>query len=213
MTEIILARHGETLWNQQGRMQGQQDSPLTETGLRQARQLAARLGRLAFSTLYASDLGRAHRTAEAIAAETGHEIVADPRLRERHFGVFEGMTNGEIRERYPADYERFASRDPHYAMPGGESAAVFHARCLTCMAEIAARHAGETVVVVAHGLVLDALYRAAVGMALDRPRGFPLLNCSLNTFRYEEGVWTAVAVCDVAHLDEDAVTQYAGRIV
>ena len=213
MTEIILARHGETLWNQQGRMQGQRDSPLTETGIRQARQLARRLKAVAFSALYSSDLGRAHRTAARIAGETGHAIIADERLRERHFGVFEGMTNSEIRERYPEHYERFASRDPHFAMPGGESAAVFHERCLNCMVEIAARHDAQTVVVVAHGLVLDALYRAAVGMKLEVPRGFPLLNCSVNTFRYEAGAWTVVAVCDVTHLEEDTITQFTGRIV
>lgn len=213
MTEILLVRHGETLWNQQGRMQGQHDSPLTELGVRQARLLGRRLKDVPFTALYSSDLGRAYRTAQSIADETGHDIVADTRLRERHFGVFEGLTHGEIEVRYPEHYERFASRDPAFAMPGGESARDFHARCLACVQEIALRHAETSVVVVAHGLVLDALYRAALGMKLGEARGFPLLNCSVNTFRYEDGCWKVVAVCDVAHLGADAVTQFPGRVV
>ena len=93
VTELLLVRHGETLWNQQGRMQGQHDSPLTTVGLQQAKQLAQRLKDASFTALYSSDLGRAHQTARCIADETGHEIVADRGLRERNFGIFEGLTN------------------------------------------------------------------------------------------------------------------------
>ncbi|HYC44317.1 MAG TPA: histidine phosphatase family protein [Burkholderiales bacterium] len=210
---MLLIRHGETLWNQQGRMQGQQDSPLTPTGLQQAKQLARRLKAVPFAALYASDLGRAHQTARCIADETGHEVVADERLRERDFGIFEGLTNSEIETRYPDDYKLFAKRDPHYRMEGGESAAEFRARVLDAMNAIAARHAGEKIVVVSHGLVLDALYRTATKMALDVPRGFPLLNCSVNTFRYEGGGWLVVAVCDVEHLGSGDVTRYSDATV
>jgi probable phosphoglycerate mutase len=209
VTELLLVRHGETLWNQQGRMQGQNDSPLTPTGLQQARQLAHRLKDVSFTTLYSSDLGRAHQTARCIADRSGHEVVADAGLRERDFGIFEGLTNTEIKQRHPEDYELFASRDPDYAMSGGESAARFRDRVLHTLDAIALRHAGETIVVVSHGLVLDALYRTACKMALDVPRGFPLLNCSLNTFRRDAEGWTAVSVCDVAHLAADDVTRFS----
>ena len=200
MTEILLIRHGETTWNQQGRMQGQQDSPLTALGLTQARSLGRRLKEVAFTALYSSDLGRAHETARCIAEETGHESVADRDLRERNFGIFEGLTNAEIRSVHPEHHAPFARREPDYAMPGGESARQFHARCVGCLESIAQRHAGETLVVVTHGLVLDALYRTACNMPLEAPRGFALLNCSVNTFRYEPPAWIAVAVGDVTHL-------------
>jgi probable phosphoglycerate mutase len=213
MTDILLVRHGETLWNQQGRMQGQQDSPLTELGVRQARLLARRLKDVPFVALYSSDLGRAYRTAVSIADETGHEIVSDVRLRERNFGIFEGLTNAEIKARYPDDHAIFSRRDPHFVMAGGESAVAFRDRCLACLAEIAARHAGEATVVVAHGLVLDAVYRAAHGMQIEQPRGFPLLNCSINTFRYADGTWSALAMCDVTHLGASDVTQFQSRFV
>src|SRR5262245_31004846 len=119
MTEILLIRHGETLWNREARMQGQNDSPLTETGLEQARKLARRLKTVAFTTLYSSDLGRAHQTARCIAEETGHEIVANEGLRERCFGIFEGLTNAEIQVKHPDHYVHFAAREPDFIMPGG----------------------------------------------------------------------------------------------
>ena len=209
MTEILLIRHGETLWNQQHRMQGQHDSPLTPLGLQQARQLALRLKTLSFGALYSSDLGRAHQTARCIADETGHEVVSDRGLRERSFGIFEGLTNNEIEQRYPEHYVPFAKRDPEYAMPQGESASAFRRRCVGALETIAQRHPGETIVAVTHGLVLDALYRTACRMSFELPRGFPLLNCSMNTFRYTEEGWLAVAVCDVAHLASEDVTRFS----
>jgi 2,3-bisphosphoglycerate-dependent phosphoglycerate mutase len=213
MTEILLIRHGETEWNQQGRMQGQHDSPLTATGLHQARRLAQRLKQVEFTALYSSDLGRAHQTARCIADATGHEIVSEPGLRERDFGIFEGLTNPEIKLRYPQDHELFARRDPHYAMAGGESAAQFSKRAVGTLECIARSHDGETVVVVTHGLVLDAVYRAACNMALHVPRGFPLLNCSVNTFRHTSDGWVAVAVCDVQHLADEEVTTFSDATV
>jgi 2,3-bisphosphoglycerate-dependent phosphoglycerate mutase len=213
MTQILLVRHGETLWNQQGRMQGQHDSPLTATGLHQARQLARRLAQTPFAALYSSDLGRAHQTARCIADETGHDIIAEQALRERNFGIFEGLTNAEIKLRYPEDYELFAKRDPHYVMAGGESAAQFMARVVATLDRIAATHNGDTIVVVTHGLVLDALYRTACNMALEVPRGFPLLNCSLNTFRRGPAGWRVVNVCDVGHLADDEVTRFSDASV
>lgn len=209
MTEILLIRHGETVWNQQGRMQGQNDSPLTPMGLQQARQLAGRMKDVAFAALYSSDLGRAHQTARCIADATGREVIADKGLRERGFGIFEGLTNNEIKLKYPEDHALFATREPAYRMSGGESAAEFRERVMRTLETIAQRHPGETVVAVSHGLVLDALYRTACGMALDIPRGFPLLNCSVNTFRYRPEGWLAVSVCDVAHLASDEVTTFS----
>lgn len=209
----MLIRHGETLWNQQARMQGQNDSPLTTTGLEQARKLARRLKDVAFTALYSSDLGRAHQTARCIADETGHEIIVDQGLRERSFGIFEGLTNAEIQVRHPEDYAIFARRDAEYVVPGGESASAFRTRVVQTLEAIAGRHRGESITVVTHGLVLDALYRTASGMAYEVQRGFPLLNCSVNTFRLGPEGWLAVAMCDVGHLAEDEVTRYSDAAV
>ncbi len=187
-------------------MQGQSDSPLTETGQRQALQLARRLSRIAYSELYSSDSGRAHQTARSVAEATGHDIKFEPRLRERHFGVFEGLTGTEISAIHPEAYLRFRSRDSDYEVPGGESAQAFRTRALDCLSEIALRHAHQLVVVITHGLVLDLVYRAAHGMALDEPRGFKLVNAGINRIRFENGSWHIDLWGDASHLDDGLQT-------
>jgi len=209
-TMLIVIRHAETTWNREKRMQGTTDTVLSDVGRAQAQALARRLAGEAFSVLYSSDLSRARDTAHAIAQQSGRELLLEPRLRERAFGVFEGLTADEIRGRYPQEYACFASRDPDYEVPGGESARGFTARCLGCLAEIASRHPGEEVVVVTHGLVLDSLYRAAHGLDHGVPRPVPLINASLNLFEYGSSAWRMVGWGDVSHLAEDEVTVYRG---
>ncbi len=205
-----LIRHGETVWNRERRMQGQSDSPLSDTGVRQAQLLAQRMKEIAFDALYTSDSGRAHHTAKSVAEVTGHELNVEPRLRERHFGVFEGLTGPEMQERYPEAYARFKSRDPDYVVPGGESAQAFRDRALACLTEIAERHADELVVIVTHGLVCDVAYRAANAIELMAPRTFDLVNTGLNRFRFERGAWHIEAWGDASHLDADIATIYGG---
>jgi len=206
-------RHGETLWNRERRMQGQRDSPLSDTGLLQARRLAQRLADVPFSVLYSSDLGRAYETARSVAGVTGHDITVDTRLRERHFGVFEGLTSDEIESRFPVEYDCFKSRNPAYVIPDGESARQFRDRCLAVLEDIAGRHDGATVAVVTHGLVLDVAYREAHGIALGEPRPVPLLNASLNVFHFGNRHWRCETWGDVAHLQGDAVTHFEGGSV
>jgi probable phosphoglycerate mutase len=203
-TTIIFVRHVETEWNRDHRLQGQTDSPLTDTGMRQGERLAARMRGTAFTALYASDIGRAWATARWVADATGREIVVDTRLRERHFGVLEGLTGPEMIERHPEVHARFKSLDPDYVVPEGESARQTYTRVVECFEEIVARHHGETVVAVSHGLVLDALYRHTVGQPLHVPRTLKLVNASLNFFHREPKAWRLGELGDVAHLAEDA---------
>jgi 2,3-bisphosphoglycerate-dependent phosphoglycerate mutase len=209
-TTLIVVRHGETAWNREKRMQGTTNTPLSEVGRAQAQALGRRLARHRFAALYSSDLSRARDTALAIAEHTNHEIVADPRLQERRFGIFEGLTTVEIQSRHPAEHARFVSRDPDYEVPGGESARGFTQRCLGCLAEIADRHADQEVVVITHGLVLDSLYRAAHGLDYGERRPVPLINASLNFFGYGGGVWRLELWGDISHLAADEVTVYGG---
>jgi 2,3-bisphosphoglycerate-dependent phosphoglycerate mutase len=209
-TSLIVIRHGETAWNREKRMQGTTDTPLSDVGRAQAQALGRRLAGHDFTALYTSDLSRARSTALAISEHTGHEIVAEPRLQERRFGIFEGLTVEEIVSRYPEEHARFASRDPDYEIPGGESARGFTQRCLGCLAEIADRHPGQEVVVITHGLVLDSLYRAAHGLDYGERRPVPLINASLNFFGYGGGAWRLELWGDISHLAADEVTVYGG---
>ena len=209
---VILIRHAETPWNRERRMQGHMDTPLSDAGRAQAAALGRRLAGSRFRALYSSDLARAHETARAIANHCGCEVVSDARLRERSFGIFEGLTYAEMAERHPEDFVRFDARDPDYVMPGGESARAFRERCLVCLAEIGEQHVGGEVVVVTHGLVLDAVYRKAHGLAHHEPRPVPLVNASINAFDYAGGAWRMESWGDVEHLAPELVTRYEGRI-
>lgn len=200
-THLIAIRHGETEWNSEGRFQGHLNSALNDAGLAQARALGERLAAERFDLLLCSDLGRALQTASAIALRSGHEIAVDPRLRERRMGIFQGLTPAEVQERHPEEYARFASRDPDYAIPQGESMRQLFDRCVTCFTELAERHAGRTLVAVTHGGVLAMLYRHAMAMPLDAPRDFHLHNAGVNRFRHQGGAWTIQDWGDIAHLE------------
>jgi probable phosphoglycerate mutase len=199
-TELVVVRHGETEWNATGKQQGHLDSPLTDTGLRQAEAIADALAARSFDLLYSSDLGRAYHTAERIAAKTGHEIITEPRLRERHLGVFQGLTMAEVAEKLPEAYAGFTSGDPCYVIPGGESERQRYERIVGCVDGIAARHEGRRVVIVTHGGALTSLFRRAMGLPLGAPRTFSLFNASINTFHVTDGRWKLGTWGDTSHL-------------
>jgi probable phosphoglycerate mutase len=200
-TQLIVIRHGQTQWNLKLIRQGHLDSPLTEMGLAQASALAGRLAQETFSALYSSDLGRAVQTAQTIADTTGHKIVTDARLRERHLGVFQGLNGDEVQQQFPEEYRLHRTIGPDYVIPGGESVRQQVTRNITCLNEIAERHGGETIVVVTHGGVLSGLFRHTFSIPFDAPRRFEFTNAGLNVFNYEQGNWFLQTWGDVSHLN------------
>ncbi len=181
-------------------MQGHLDSDLTELGIRQAQAVAERLEQEPFTALYSSDLQRAYRTAESIAAKTGHSIITEPALRERRLGLFQGFTLAELPAHYPDEFERYVARDPDYVVPNGESVAQKHKRALECLARIGERHPGERVVGITHGGILDSILRHVLNINLSEPRRFKILNASIHTFLWENGLWILHTWGDVTHL-------------
>lgn len=198
---FCLIRHGETQWNAERRLQGQIDIELNRTGLAQAEAAARNLEPERFSALYSSDLGRATQTAAAISRRHGLPTQLDARLRERHFGFFQGLTYDEAERRHPEFYRRFQAREPALQFEeGGESLEVFAARVSAVMTEIARAHAGATVVVVTHGGVLDVIYRLSTGRPLQAPRDFRIPNAAFNWVEYEAGNWRLITWADERHL-------------
>ena len=184
MTELILIRHGETDMNRELRFQGQVDPPLNAIGLEQARRLGQRLAGAMAHGLYVSDLLRTRETAAPIASTLALPGVPDPALREQAFGAVDGLTVADIQARWPEAWSRWTAFDPLFAMPGGgESTHDFHARVMGAFARIAAAHAGQTLVVVTHGGVLDMVYRTAMGLGLNGPRQSEIPNAGLNRVR------------------------------
>ena len=117
VTTLIVVRHGQTAWNRDMRFQGHGDSPLTELGRAEARAVGQRLGHTPFDELLSSDLGRAQETARIIARYTGHTVRLEARLRERHYGVLEGLNAGEILQKHPEVYQQLLTEDPDYQIP------------------------------------------------------------------------------------------------
>lgn len=195
-----MVRHGETEWNLEQRIQGQGDSPLTPKGLAQAEAIAERLARERFDVLVASDLGRAMRTAGAIARRCGLEVVPDARLRERDFGAGEGLTYDEVNRHWPGVFSLAKEADADLAIPGGESRRQFHDRVRGAFIALAREHQGRRACVVAHGGVLAALYRFVHGIPVARPHRIPVSNASYNAVLFESDAWTLEAWDDVGHL-------------
>ena len=201
-THFIIIRHGETVDNAARRSQGQLPGKLNERGIAQAQAVAHRLQDIDVSAIYSSDSERAYHTARIIAAATGNDIILDERLRERHYGVFQGHLRSEIATLYPDILEKYRSWDPDYAVPGGESTSELYQRVVACTEEIAERHPGETVVIATHGGSLGVLFRHVLGIPLDQPRRFWVRNASLNVFTFDQGIWHLESWGDVHHLQE-----------
>jgi probable phosphoglycerate mutase len=206
-TQLIIVRHGQTEWNIKGIRQGHLDSPLTGRGLAQAKALGQRLAREKFSVLYSSDLGRAIETAREIVSVTGHQIVTDARLRERHLGIFQGLNADEINERYPEERRLLRTSGPGYVIPGGESMIQQVERNVAFLDSLAVRHAGETIVVVTHGGVVSGFFRHTLAIPLDAPRRFEFVNAGLNVFAHEDGNWLLLTWGDVSHLAPGAASE------
>lgn len=200
MTRFILVRHGQTVWNVEARIQGHRDSALTETGVRQAHAIAERLVSERFDALVASDLGRAQDTARAIADRTGHDVVTDPRLRERNYGAAEGLTYGELDVQFPDVFSKVRPVDPDFEVPGGETRRQFHDRVKGAFEALAREQAGRRVAVVCHGGVLAMLYRIIHGLGIEAPHPIPIVNASYNGLAFANGAWTVEAWGDTAHL-------------
>jgi probable phosphoglycerate mutase len=204
-TRLIAVRHGETAWNVDTRIQGHLDIPLNATGLWQARQLAGALAGEAISAIYTSDLLRARTTAQAVADATGARLADEPGLRERAFGLFQGRTFAEIEAEQPEQARRWRQRDPDYAPEGGESLRALRERVIGTTHRVAARHPGGLVLLVAHGGVLDVLYRAATRQDIQAPRTWQLGNAAINRLLWTHGHGLSlVGWADTQHLEHAA---------
>jgi broad specificity phosphatase PhoE len=179
VTTILLARHGETDWNRERRVQGHTDRPLNAAGEAQARELAESLVDERIDAIYASDLSRAYDTAQFVAEPRGLAVVQLADLRERHFGTWEGLTDTEILERFPQ------------AITGswgdGETPDEMSVRIIAALRVIAAEHAGGQVLVVSHGGPMRAMLRR-YSADIDGP----IPNCHVIRLAVENGEFRPV---------------------
>jgi broad specificity phosphatase PhoE len=168
VTTILLARHGETDWNREGRFQGWADPPLNRTGLDQAVELSVRLMADELAAVYSSPLRRALETAEVVAASHGLEPVTVDALREVDVGSWSGLTRAEIEQRFPDEYARWLEYEQGWQ--DGETYEAMAERVVAALLELAAANDGTRVLAVTHGGPIRAATAAADGVSYTEER-------------------------------------------
>jgi probable phosphoglycerate mutase len=210
-TRIIAIRHGETAWNVDTRLQGHLDVGLNARGQWQAQRAAQALADEDIAAIYTSDLSRARATAQAIADlnvnPAARQVHPHTGLRERGFGIFEGQTYAQINLDWPEESRRWRQRDPHFAPQGGETLTELRERVTNTVNALASQHVGQQIVLVAHGGVMDALYRLATHVAIEAPRSWELGNAAINRLLWTPGGLTLVGWSDTRHLDDAALDE------
>ena len=134
------------------------------------------------------------------SAPTG-EIQLHPELRERHYGKFQGLKYVEAQAQFPEDFAAHQYRHLEFAYGSGESLSNFAARVSKVMSALAEQHAGNTVLVLTHGGVLDVIYRMATGLPLQAPRNFPIPNAAINWLEHANAQWSVIDWANCAHLE------------
>jgi broad specificity phosphatase PhoE len=189
VTKLLLARHGETDWNRDGRWQGHSDTQLNERGREQAHKLADKLEGV--DVVYSSDLARARETADIVAARLGREVRPDRRLRERGFGAWEGLTSREIEDRFAEAHRRWRAGEG-FGAEDAEPFDSFAARIHAFLEDVLRLHPEEEVLVIAHGGSIRVIHALATGLDYVRDhRTIPAVpNCVVVQYAATDGKLT-----------------------
>jgi broad specificity phosphatase PhoE len=199
---IYLARHGETDWNQDKRIQGHTDVPLNVRGRLQAEALGGRLAAIPLDVIYASDLSRTRETAEIVAARQPAQIpvVMTPDLRECNYGLWEGLTREEVAIRYGKDWDNWNKNGLTESPTGGENFLSLSRRA--GRAFDAAVQGGKTVLISTHRGTLRAVLCHALRLDPAGRDRFPVTNCSLSALEYRQGCPPRLIMLDdTSHLE------------
>lgn len=198
---LLLVRHGETESNVARTYTGWTNTPLSPRGREQAQAVAERLASFPVGAVYASDLDRAAQTAAEIASVHRLPVTLDPRLRERNYGLLEGMEFQAARERFP---KLFPEPDRYAAdctLPEGESVPDVRERIASFVGDMA--HCGRrgTIVIVSHAGAIRMFLGALLDLPLQAIRGVCCDNTSLSAFRNGRHGWQLELWNDTAHLE------------
>lgn len=196
---FYCVRHGESVYNHAGRIQGWLDIPLSPLGERQAAAAGRALAGRAIERVFASPLQRAFQTAEAVATELHLPVEPRERLKEIQVGDFQGQLGREVAQQHPEIWSRWTSCDPDFALPGGETRRHLAERCVIELREIATLPHQE-IAVVSHGAILTVSLKTLAGIPLDQPP-YALQNGSITTMElFPDGRYRLIDRDNVEHL-------------
>ena len=185
MTEIILARHGETEWNLTEVFRGRADVELNETGIKQAELLARYLSNIKIGTVYSSPLKRALKTAEMIAHHHKLDVEVAPGLTDFDYGEWQGLPHQEVKDKYKKLYAEWIKNPHRVKMPAGESLSEVRKRAVAVVNSAIAKYEG-TVVLVSHRVVNKVLICALLGLDNSHFWNIRLDTCGITIFAYEK---------------------------
>jgi broad specificity phosphatase PhoE len=198
---IFLVRHGQVEWNARNSYIGATDLPLDATGLEQARLLADYLLHKEIVRVYCSSLLRARQTADIIGTRLNVPVIPCSELRELNYGVWEGIPESEVSQRYPDLYSKWLVEPLKVQIPEGELLSDFKDRVLTAFYNIAMEHCENNVVIVAHKTTNRVIIASILGVDINRYRQIGQNNACINTiYVREDGSLSVECINEVCHL-------------
>ena len=204
MTRIILVRHGQTAWNVGSgageRFRGRIDLPLDDTGLAQTQAVAERLADCPIVAIYSSPLKRAVETAQPTARQLGLLVQPLPGIIDINYGDWQGLSPAEVAQAHPHLYSRWLETPHRVKFPHGESLRQVRLRGMAALKEVAARHEGQVILLVAHQVVNKVLVCAMLGLGNSHFWRIQQGNACINVFEHQDGIFTAVLINDTCHL-------------
>ena len=200
MTRIYLIRHGETEWNRTGRLQGNANVLLSPEGIRQAKLLAEHAPFHTVDAIYSSDLSRAVKTAEILAAKFNLPVIQERGLREMNFGDWEGRPISELASEMPNGFEKFFTKPDKVHPPNGETFLQCQARVMTAFEEIIADNDEQNIVVVSHGAAIRLILCAVLVMPIRKMWAISQFNMAVNILCIEDGNAVVELVNSTMHL-------------
>ena len=200
---LILIRHGETAWNQQGKFQGQSPIDLNKKGLSQASSLAKAVATMAPDAIYSSPLARTLSTARIIAEHLSRPVSTLDGLKEISLGELEGITGQEMIERYPELHQAWKTHAPSVTFPEGESLEQLQDRAWGALEYLENAHPGEAVVAVTHNFAIRTILCRLLALPLAQFAQFRIDLASITVLRTDSNARQIVTMNDISHLAGD----------
>lgn len=202
MTKIFLIRHGQSEWNSLNKVQGQQNTILTDLGKKQALCLGDRLIDANIDIIYTSDLIRAYNTAEIISKRINKPLVANESIREINFGLWEGLTIQELQTKYKNEYFTWLKEPDKLNIEGLENLMTLQKRAMKYVNEILLENNGKNIAIVSHGAILKTIILGLLGIDISHYKNITLSNVSLSIIECRDFNNVLVLFNDISHLKE-----------